>query len=91
MLNYAIDERALADLINLVDAVIEECTDDDYARAMRRQRDWLVRRRDEVRRSLVETRADAVPGDWCNCQAIEGTTSYPGPWHPMGDVTCAHR
>lgn len=26
--------------------------------------------------------------DWCNCQAIPGRTNYPGPWHPMGDVTC---
>lgn len=60
MLNYAIDERALADLIDLVDAVIEECTDDDYTRAMRRQRDWLVRRWSEVRASLVEARENDV-------------------------------
>lgn len=33
---------------------------DDYTRAMRRQRDWLVRWRGEVRRSLVKAREDAV-------------------------------
>jgi len=26
--------------------------------------------------------------EWCNCQAIEGISNYPGPWHPKGDVTC---
>lgn len=29
-------------------------------------------------------------GYWCNCQAIEGTVNYPGPWHPRGDRTCTH-
>lgn len=28
--------------------------------------------------------------EWCNCQAIEGTANYPGPWHPFGDATCEH-
>lgn len=23
--------------------------------------------------------------EWCNCQAIPGTRTYPGPWHPRGD------
>lgn len=23
--------------------------------------------------------------EWCNCQAIEGTANYPGPWHPKAD------
>lgn len=26
-------------------------------------------------------------GDWCNCQAIEGTKNFPGPWHPR-DENC---
>lgn len=24
--------------------------------------------------------------DSCNCQAVPGTTVYPGPWHPAGDT-----
>jgi len=23
--------------------------------------------------------------EWCNCAAIPGSGSYPGPWHPEGD------
>lgn len=23
--------------------------------------------------------------NWCNCQAVEGTINYPGPWHPVAD------
>lgn len=29
--------------------------------------------------------------EWCNCQAVEGSEVYPGPWHPAGDPTCEHR
>lgn len=25
----------------------------------------------------------ALPG-WCNCQAIDGSENYPGPWHERG-------
>lgn len=23
--------------------------------------------------------------EWCNCQAVPGTATYPGPWHPVGN------
>lgn len=23
--------------------------------------------------------------EWCNCQAVPGTSAWPGPWHPVGN------
>lgn len=52
----------------------------------------LVRHQDQLAQdvlsiAVVQHDDDPKPmRDWCNCQAIEGTPVYPGPWHPRGDL-----
>lgn len=34
--------------------------------------------------AILDRPAAAPADEWCNCQAIHGTTTYPGPWHERG-------
>ncbi|MEU0467260.1 hypothetical protein ABZ215_24935 [Amycolatopsis sp. NPDC006131] len=43
----------------------------------------------EKYRAHVAARYPDAGGEWCNCQATEGSVHYPGPWHPKGDETCS--
>lgn len=57
---------------------------------------FLAKRYTRARKALSDPVGDEIEGerdmsqqrvddDWCNCQALEDTPQWPGPWHPRGD------